>query len=425
MQFSSSRLAFLPSTPLLTSPRPKRFPIHPPLISSLSPPSLPSLPSLPTLPSFSNLLAPVLISTLLFTSALPVEAARPARGGGDTFLSASGDVIKDPESLLRWSLPISNRPIRELQSELEAAVTDLRGLKWPKVENHIRSAIRVLNVSAAAILADVSPPVAENAASLLATVAERIPDIEKAVADKSPDKVTTIVRDVLRDVGKVEEMMVDKFPFQIPDEWQSLPRLKGRATVEILVKKADGDQFDIEGKLYDQGKMTIVADGYTAPISAGTFVDLVSKGFYNDNDIVRSDGFIVQAGKPKKGDGYVNDNGKLRTIPLEVFARGDKEPTYGVTLEDDGRGTVGTVLPFSANGTMAMARAEFEPNTASSQFFWFLFEPDLTPAGRNLMDGSWAVFGYTTSGDKFLKGLQKGDTIVSAKVVEGMENLIR
>jgi hypothetical protein len=34
-----------------------------------------------------------------------------------------------------------------------------------------------------------------------------------------------------------------------------------------------------------------------------------------------------------------------------------------------------------------MARSEFEADSASSQFFWLLFESDLTPAGKNLLDG--------------------------------------
>ena len=45
-----------------------------------------------------------------------------------------------------------------------------------------------------------------------------------------------------------------------------------------------------------------------------------------------------------------------------------------------------------------MAREEYEPNTASTQFFWLLFESDLTPAGKNLLDGRYSCFGYTTKG---------------------------
>ena len=374
-----------------------------------------------------------LAATIISTSVLPpsvtpslplVPPALAAKGGGASFLSASGDVIKDPEALLRWSLPISNKPVREMQAELEGAVADLKGLKWPKIEAHVKRAVYVLNNQTPKILTTVPERRAEEASKLLESIGEQMPAIQEAVANRNADKLTESGRNVLRTVGDLEQLMVTDFPFKVPEEYKDLPQLKGRATVEVVLKKADDEVFDIEGTLYKEGKMTLVLDGYSAPISAGTFLDLVNKGFYDSNPIVRSDGFIIQAGKPKDGEGYKDASGKIRNIPLEVFAKGDSEPTYGVTLEDDGRGAVGTVLPFSSYGTLAMARTEFEPNTASSQFFWFLFEPDLTPAGRNLMDGSWAVFGYTTKGEKFLKGLQKGDVIVSAKIVDGLQNLV-
>lgn len=353
-----------------------------------------------------------------------IPPAHAAKGGGASFLSASGDVIKDPESLLRWSLPISNKAVRELQSELESAVNDTRGLKWPKIDNHVKRAEMVLNNQTAKILTDVPEARVEEATQLLTKITEKFPAVESAVTDKNADKLIKSAKDALNYVGRIEELMVTDFPFKIPEEYSSLPRLIGRATVELVVKKAEDEPFDIEGTIYKEGKMTLVLDGYSAPLSAGTFLDLVNKGFYNETPIIRSDGFVIQTGKPLKGEGYVDEaSGKLRQVPLEVFAKGDNEPTYGVTLEDDGRGAVGTVLPFTSYGTLALAREEFEPNTASSQFFWFLFEPDLTPAGRNLMDGSWAVFGYTTKGEKFLKGLQKGDRIVSAKIIDGLQNL--
>lgn len=314
--------------------------------------------------------------------------------------------------------------MRSLQSELEGAVNDLRGLKWSKVDNHIKKAEYILNNRVEKILTSVPDSRSDDASSLLSRVSERIPDAEAAVSSKKSDKLTNVCRDMLRDVGSVEQMMVTGFPFDIPDEFASLPQLRGRATVEMVLRKGGDDQFDINGVLYKEGKLTMVLDGYSAPISAGNFADLVNKGFYNGTDVVRSDGFIVQAGKPKDGNGYVDkESGSLRTIPLEVFAKGDKEPIYGITLEDDGRGASSTVLPFTSYGTLAMARSELEPNSASSQFFWFLFEPDLTPAGRNLMDGNWGVMGYTTEGQLFLRGLQKGDTIVSAKIVDGLQNL--
>ena len=58
------------------------------------------------------------------------------------------------------------------------------------------------------------------------------------------------------------------------------------------------------------------------------------------------------------------------------------------------------------------------------QFFWLLFDSDLTPAGKNLLDGRYSCFGYTTEGARFLSDLKEGDIIVSAKVIEGLGNLV-
>ena len=72
-----------------------------------------------------------------------------------------------------------------------------------------------------------------------------------------------------------------------------------------------------------------------------------------------------------------------------------------------------------------MARPENEPNGGSSQIFFFLFEPELTPAGRNLLDGRYAVFGYLTKGQEVLDKLKAGDKIESATVIQGVENLVQ
>lgn len=62
--------------------------------------------------------------------------------------------------------------------------------------------------------------------------------------------------------------------------------------------------------------------------------------------------------------------------------------------------------------------------SASSQWFWLLFDSDLTPAGKNLLDGAYACFGYTTEGADFLKDVREGDIISKATIVSGKENLI-
>ena len=46
------------------------------------------------------------------------------------------------------------------------------------------------------------------------------------------------------------------------------------------------------------GQLKIVVDGYNAPVTGGNFVDLVQRGFYNNMEIQRADGFVVQTGDP-------------------------------------------------------------------------------------------------------------------------------
>ena len=133
-------------------------------------------------------------------------------------------------------------------------------------------------------------------------------------------------------------------------------------------------------------------------MTGGNFVDLVQKGFYNNMKIQRSDGFVVQTGDPDgEAVGYVGKPSKSigagphgeRLIPCEIFLKGDKAPLYETTVEDEGRGGEATVLPFSSYGAMGWARDEYDVNSGSSQFFWLLFDSDLTPAGKNVLDGRY------------------------------------
>lgn len=76
--------------------------------------------------------------------------------------------------------------------------------------------------------------------------------------------------------------MVDGFPYEVPEEYQSMPLLKGRATVDMKVKVKDNPNLD-------ECVFRIVLDGYNAPVTAGNFVDLVQRRFYNGLEIQRGE----------------------------------------------------------------------------------------------------------------------------------------
>lgn len=221
--------------------------------------------------------------------------------------------------------------------------------------------------------------------------------------------------------------MPEGFKVAVPPEYANLPQLQGRSVVEFELKKGEaGEKFNIDGDLFDKASLKMVIDGYNAPVTGGNFVDLVNKGFYNGMKIQRSDGFVVQTGDPDgPADGYVPPGASgPRTIPLEIMVKGDKAPMYESTTEEDLRGREATVLPFQSYGALGMARTEDNDNSGSSQFFWLLFDSDLTPAGKNLLDGAYASFGYTVEGADFLKDVKEGDIITKATVIAGKENLL-
>lgn len=73
-------------------------------------------------------------------------------------------------------------------------------------------------------------------------------------------------------------------PFFIPKDYAALPRLTGRATVELTIEKADGAAAFVDtaaGGLSKRLKASIVLDGYSAPISAGNFAANVQDGLYD------------------------------------------------------------------------------------------------------------------------------------------------
>ncbi|MBF2046715.1 MAG: peptidylprolyl isomerase [Leptolyngbya sp. IPPAS B-1204] len=323
-----------------------------------------------------------------------------------------GNAITDGKALLRYALPIDNKPIREIQADLENLSDALRARRIAGVTRGIDAADKVLTRKEAEILASIPPERQAEASDLIAQLKTGLDEVRTEAANGNKEAVWAKRSQLLDRVGELEALMVNKFPFEVPEEYANLPQLKGRATVEVETNK---------------GTMTLVVDGYNAPITAGNFVDLVQRGFYDGLEFTRAeDNYVLQIGDPPgKEVGFIDPKtNKYRAIPLEVMVQGDKKPLYGITLEDAGRYLDQPVLPFSAFGALGMARPGDDVNGGSSQFFFFLFEPELTPAGLNLLDGRYAVFGYVTENKDVLEKLKQGDKIISARVVDGLENLV-
>lgn len=364
---------------------------------------------------FKRLTKTTLLALLLVTLSVGLSGAwwdlgndKPAR---ESRLPV-GNAITDSKALLRYALPIDNQPVRDIQASLEDIASQLRAKRWSSIGRDISKAATILSDRPEELLCDIPDDKKPQADALIGQLNDGIASIRAAVEAKDKENTWTARGKLLDQVGELEELMLTGFPFEVPSEYSNLPQLKGRATVEITTNKGD---------------LTVVVDGYSAPVSAGNFVDLVQRGFYNGLKFIRAeDNYVLQTGDPPgTEEGFIDPKtGKYRAIPLEVLVRGEPEPIYGTTLEDAGLYREQPVLPFSAYGAVAMARPGDDPNGGSSQFFFFLFEPELTPPGLNLLDGRYTVFGYLVEGKDVLEKLKEDDVIESAKVVKGVENLV-
>ncbi|CAN1322100.1 Peptidyl-prolyl cis-trans isomerase CYP38, chloroplastic [Linum perenne] len=395
------------------------------------------------------------------------NAATNNRALPDVSVLISGPPIKDPGALLRYALPIDNKAIREVQKPLEDITDSLKiaGLKaLDSVERNVKQASRALQQGKALIIAGLAEPKRAGGVEVLDKLETGLNELQQIVESRNRDAVAPKQKELLDYVGRweflpqclviyvvkviglcVEEDMVNGFPYEVPEEYRNMPLLKGRATVDMKVKVKDNPNLQ-------DCVFRIVLDGYSAPVTAGNFVDLVERHFYDGMQIQRADGFVVQTGDPEgPAEGFIDPSTeKTRTIPLEIMVEGEKAPFYGatlevwfftpsfesfpestlywnianhVTLQELGLYKAQTKLPFNAFGTMAMARDEFEDNSASSQVFWLLKESELTPSNANILDGRYSVFGYITQNEELLADLKVGDVIESIQVVAGLENL--
>ena len=132
----------------------------------------------------------------------------------------------------------------------------------------------------------------------------------------------------------------------------------------------------VEMCIRDYGKLVILLDATTAPITVENFISLVEEGFYDKLTFHRIIvDFMIQGGDPEATGlgGNTDENGNEINIKGEFASNGhsnDISRKYGV---------------------ISMARSK-DPNSASSQFF--ICNADASDS----LDGSYAAFGYVVEG---------------------------
>ncbi|GAX21424.1 hypothetical protein FisN_10Hu002 [Fistulifera solaris] len=261
-------------------------------------------------------------------------------------------------------------------------------------------------------------------------------DLVSAAQQRNATAFSLVQRKALLSLSEVGELLVPKFPYEVPTQgmFSYLPRLQGRARVTFVMRRNRNIL----------GNITILADGYTAPITAGNFVDLSIRNFYTGlpvktirKKLVRGSEFEV-ASLPILGqfqEGFYDPlTGKPRHLPLEIIREeqsGVPVLTYSqglsslpdVSLESADQSK--PLLSFRTPGLVAMNHPDRLLNGASSEFF-ALQETSVLENKRDLLDGEFAPFGYIIEGFDLFQKLQSNDVIEDTIVDEfGQLSLIK
>lgn len=134
----------------------------------------------------------------------------------------------------------------------------------------------------------------------------------------------------------------------------------------------------------DKGDITVVLYEDLTPVTAGNFIELALKGFYDGLKFHRVEpNFVIQGGCPQ-GTGT---GGSGKNIKLEINPKARHD----------------------AAGTLAMARSA-NPDSASSQFY-------ITLAATPFLDDNYAVFGKVTDGLDVVQQIRVGDTMTSVTIL--------
>jgi peptidyl-prolyl cis-trans isomerase B (cyclophilin B) len=148
----------------------------------------------------------------------------------------------------------------------------------------------------------------------------------------------------------------------------------------------------------NKGTITVALLGNDAPVTVGSFVELVNKGFYSGLKFHRFEpGFVIQGGDPQTKD-LTAEQVKANS----TGAIGSGGPGYAIV------GEFNTNPNKHVDGTLAMARSQ-SPDSGGSQFYFTL-------GPQSFLDNNYTVFGQTTKGLDVIHQLAVGDVIESVTI---------
>lgn len=177
-----------------------------------------------------------LLSVSSITPSVP-PAFGPAAAQAKELASGSGSrVNKDPISLLRLALPRVSKEARELQAGLEECQDNLARLNGQVASSALQKA-KVAAGKSGAMLKSVPPAKAAEAQAALDTINAAMDEVGAKIAASRQGEALAATERALGAVTQLQEAMASGYAQPSPPkEFASLPYLKGRATVDLVLQ---------------------------------------------------------------------------------------------------------------------------------------------------------------------------------------------
>ena len=186
--------------------------------------------------------------------------------------SAAGTrVNSDPESLLRYGLPVTTKELQDITSSIESVKANLRTRRLPFAQIDLKKAEERINKNGEKILTSMPASHKAAAQASLARLKQKISPVAEAITAELNAGQGSLQQQSYLDLANTEEnnlsaelstfaelLVPDDYKRDIPEEYKGLPVLQGRAEIEMVIKKPDNSKYDVDGKLYDQVKINMV-----------------------------------------------------------------------------------------------------------------------------------------------------------------------
>lgn len=159
-----------------------------------------------------------------------------------------------------------------MQGEIEAIKQDIGSKRKSAALDHAKTVKRLLNDDKlikpcrdAGVCKDAIAKIGTQLDPINEALKDSMDSLNGSEQERAAlDKAYNAQEDMTKALTTLEEQMIPaNYEVKVPPEYDDLPQLKKRATVEMVVRKPDKSPFDINGENFPEARMKMVIDGYT------------------------------------------------------------------------------------------------------------------------------------------------------------------